>query len=63
MGATGDEDRVEAVYRSVHPRRWRSLLSYTVTPSWRATPSARPEQRRQPTELATTGIACDCRPG
>jgi DNA-directed RNA polymerase specialized sigma24 family protein len=29
MSATGDEDRVEAVYRSVHPRLWRSLLSYT----------------------------------
>ncbi|HEY7626559.1 MAG TPA: sigma factor-like helix-turn-helix DNA-binding protein [Ilumatobacteraceae bacterium] len=25
----GDQDRVEAVYRSVHPRLWRSLLSYT----------------------------------
>ena len=29
MGAVGDQDRVEAVYRSVHPRLWRSLLSYT----------------------------------
>lgn len=29
MGAMGDQDRVEAVYRSVHPRLWRSLLSYT----------------------------------
>ena len=25
----GDRDRVEAVYGSVHPRLWRSLLSYT----------------------------------
>ena len=29
MGVVGNEDRVEAVYRSVHPRLWRSLLSYT----------------------------------
>jgi DNA-directed RNA polymerase specialized sigma24 family protein len=29
MGAVGNRDRVEAVYRSVHPRLWRSLLSYT----------------------------------
>ena len=29
MGGMGDQDRVEAVYRSVHPRLWRSLLSYT----------------------------------
>ena len=29
MGAVGDQDRVEAVYRSVHPRLWRSLLSFT----------------------------------
>ena len=29
MDAMGDQDRVEAVYRSVHPRLWRSLLSYT----------------------------------
>ena len=29
MGGVGDQDRVEAVYRSVHPRLWRSLLSYT----------------------------------
>jgi DNA-directed RNA polymerase specialized sigma24 family protein len=29
MGAMGERDRVEAVYRSVHPRLWRSLLSYT----------------------------------
>ena len=29
MGDMSDQDRVEAVYRSVHPRLWRSLLSYT----------------------------------
>jgi RNA polymerase sigma-70 factor (ECF subfamily) len=29
MGGVRVEDRVEAVYRSVHPRLWRSLLSYT----------------------------------
>ncbi len=29
MGRVGDLDGVEAVYRSVHPRLWRSLLSYT----------------------------------
>ena len=29
MGGVGDQDRVEAVYRSVHPRLWRSLLAYT----------------------------------
>ena len=29
MAGMGDQDRVEAVYRSVHPRLWRSLLSYT----------------------------------
>ena len=29
MDAMGEQDRVEAVYRSVHPRLWRSLLSYT----------------------------------
>ena len=29
MADVGDQDRVEAVYRSVHPRLWRSLLSYT----------------------------------
>ena len=29
MVGMGDRDRVEAVYRSVHPRLWRSLLSYT----------------------------------
>jgi RNA polymerase sigma-70 factor, ECF subfamily len=29
MGGVGDRDGVEAVYRSVHPRLWRSLLSYT----------------------------------
>jgi RNA polymerase sigma factor (sigma-70 family) len=28
-GVTGHQDRVEAVYRSVHPRLWRSLLAYT----------------------------------
>ncbi len=26
MSGVGDQDRVEAVYRSVHPRLWRSLL-------------------------------------
>jgi DNA-directed RNA polymerase specialized sigma24 family protein len=29
MGGIADRDRVEAVYRSVHPRLWRSLFSYT----------------------------------
>ena len=29
MGDMSDQDRVEAVYRCVHPRLWRSLLSYT----------------------------------
>jgi len=29
MGRVGNQDRVEAVYRSVHSRLWRSLLSYT----------------------------------
>ena len=29
MGRVIGEDRVEAVYRSVHVRLWRSLLSYT----------------------------------
>ena len=29
MSGSGDQDRVEAVYRSVHPRLWRSFLSYT----------------------------------
>ena len=29
MDDMGDQDRVETVYRSVHPRLWRSLLSYT----------------------------------
>jgi DNA-directed RNA polymerase specialized sigma24 family protein len=29
MGDMTDQDRVETVYRSVHPRLWRSLLSYT----------------------------------
>ena len=29
MAGVGDQDRVEAVYRSVHPRLWRSLLAYT----------------------------------
>jgi DNA-directed RNA polymerase specialized sigma24 family protein len=28
-GGVGDQDRVEAVYRSIHPRLWRSLLAYT----------------------------------
>ena len=29
MGAVGDEDRVEAVFRSVHRRLWRSVLLFT----------------------------------
>ena len=29
MGAVGVQDRVEAVYRAVHLRLWRSLLAYT----------------------------------
>ncbi len=29
MGDMRDQDRVERVYRSVHPRLWRALLSYT----------------------------------
>ena len=29
MSGVGDQGRVEAVYRSVHPRLWRSLLAYT----------------------------------
>jgi DNA-directed RNA polymerase specialized sigma24 family protein len=29
MGNTSGQDRVETVYRSVHLRLWRSLLSYT----------------------------------
>jgi len=29
MGEMGAQDRVEAVYRAVHPRLWRSLLAYT----------------------------------
>ena len=29
MGAVGDQDRVEAVFRSVHHRLWRSLLLFT----------------------------------
>jgi len=29
MGDMSDQDRVETVYRSMHPRLWRSLLSYT----------------------------------
>ena len=28
-GAVGDQDRVEAVFRSVHRRLWRSLLLFT----------------------------------
>jgi DNA-directed RNA polymerase specialized sigma24 family protein len=32
MSAMGGHGRVEAVYRSVHPRLWRSLLSYTGNP-------------------------------
>ena len=29
MGRVGDQDRVEAVYRAIHPRLWRSLFAYT----------------------------------
>jgi RNA polymerase sigma factor (sigma-70 family) len=29
MGDMSGQDRVETVYRAVHPRLWRSLLSYT----------------------------------
>jgi RNA polymerase sigma-70 factor, ECF subfamily len=29
MSGMGDQDRVETVYRSLHPRLWRSLLAYT----------------------------------
>jgi RNA polymerase sigma-70 factor (ECF subfamily) len=29
MSGVGDSGRVEAVYRSLHPRLWRSLLAYT----------------------------------
>lgn len=29
MGGVWGQDRVEAVYRDVHPRLWRSLLAYT----------------------------------
>ena len=29
ISGMGDQNRVEAVYRSVHPRLWRSLLAYT----------------------------------
>jgi DNA-directed RNA polymerase specialized sigma24 family protein len=29
MSAVGDQDRVEAVFRTVHPRLWRSLLMFT----------------------------------
>ena len=29
MGGVGGQDRVEAVYRAVHPRLWRALLAYT----------------------------------
>ncbi len=29
MGDVSDQNRVDAVYRSVHRRLWRSLLSYT----------------------------------
>ena len=29
MVGVGARDRVEAVYRAVHPRLWRSLLAYT----------------------------------
>jgi RNA polymerase sigma-70 factor, ECF subfamily len=29
ISGVGDQNRVEAVYRSVHPRLWRSLLAYT----------------------------------
>ena len=30
MGETTHFDRVEAVYRSLHPRLWRALLAYTT---------------------------------
>ena len=29
MSGVGDQGRVEGVYRSMHPRLWRSLLAYT----------------------------------
>jgi RNA polymerase sigma-70 factor (ECF subfamily) len=29
MGGVGGQDRVEAVYRAIHPRLWRTLLAYT----------------------------------
>ena len=29
MSGVGDQDRVEAVYRSTHARLWRSLFAYT----------------------------------
>jgi DNA-directed RNA polymerase specialized sigma24 family protein len=29
MGGVGGQDRVEAVYRAVHPRLWRSLMAFT----------------------------------
>ncbi len=29
MSGVSDQGRVEAVYRSLHPRLWRSLLAYT----------------------------------
>ncbi len=29
MSGVSDEGRVEAVYRSLHPRLWRSLLAFT----------------------------------
>ena len=29
MSGVGDEGRVERVYRSLHPRLWRSLLAFT----------------------------------
>jgi len=29
IGGVGVQDRVEAVYRAVHPRLWRSLLAFT----------------------------------
>jgi DNA-directed RNA polymerase specialized sigma24 family protein len=29
MGTMGGQDRVEAAYRAMHPRLWRSLLAYT----------------------------------
>ena len=32
MGGVIGEDRVEAVYRAVHVRLWRSLLSFTGDP-------------------------------